>query len=72
MELDVGTRITWQSAAGFCRGIIKKIVLKPAASGEITPWLIIDRFLTKDDSITAGIMLCGSHSNLKIMKVKLG
>lgn len=72
MELEVGTCITWRSAAGNCRGVITKIMLKPAADGQITPWVLVDRFITKDNSVTAGIMLCGSDSNLKMMQVEIG
>lgn len=70
MELEVGTRITWRSSAGDCRGVITKIMLKPAANNKITPWMIVDRFITKDDSVTASIMLCGNDDYLKMMNVE--
>ena len=72
MELEVGTRVTWRSAAGNCRGVITKIMLKPAASGKIAPWILVDRFITKDDSVKSSVMLCGSDSNLKMMQVEIG
>ncbi|MEY4332288.1 MAG: hypothetical protein RLZZ196_1026 [Bacteroidota bacterium] len=72
MELKVGTRIFWKSAVGNCRGIIRKIVLSPAASGSIVPWITIDRFITKDESVFSTISLCGTDEYLKIMKVTVG
>ena len=70
MELEVGSRITWRSSAGDCRGVITKIMLRPAANGKITPWMMVDRFITKDYSVAAGIMLCANDTYLKMMNVE--
>ena len=62
MDLKVGDRITWNSAAGQLAGIIYNISLSDNAKNETTAW--IDISLGK-----RGIRLCGNHSNLKMMSV---
>ena len=63
MKLEIGTKITWVSAAGKLHGTITNIVLSPSAAGTVTPWIDIaspGRSLTR---------LCASDSYLKQMKV---
>jgi len=63
MKLEIGTKITWVSAAGKLHGTITNIVLGPSAAGTVTPWIDI---ASPGRSSTR---LCGSDSYLKQMKV---
>jgi hypothetical protein len=61
MKLEIGTKITWVSAAGRLNGTI---TLSPSAAGTVTPWIDI-----KTDRTT--VRLCASDGYLKQMKVEL-
>lgn len=63
MKLEIGTKITWVSAAGKLHGTIKNIVLSKNAADKIVPW--IDVVYGED----RGARLCATDSNLKQMKV---
>ena len=65
MKLEIGTRITWVSAAGKLHGEITNITLSPSASGAVTPWIDI---ASPGRSSTR---LCALDGNLKMMKVEL-
>ncbi|MFY8212815.1 MAG: hypothetical protein ACOVLB_09135 [Candidatus Nanopelagicus sp.] len=62
MELKVGDKITWKSAAGQLAGIIYNISLSDNAKNETTAWLDIS--LGK-----RGIRLCGNHTNIVMMQI---
>lgn len=66
MNIRNGSAVTWTSAAGKLSGIVKDIILDYNASNKIVPWIIVKRFDTD-----TSVMLCGTGSNLKAMKVKL-
>ena len=62
MELKVGNKITWNSAAGDLAGIIYNISLSDNAKNETTAWI--------DVSLgTHSVRLCGNHSNLTMLQV---
>ncbi len=63
MKLEIGTKITWVSAAGKLHGEITNITLSPSASGAVTPWIDI---ASPGRSSTR---LCALDGNLKMMKV---
>jgi hypothetical protein len=74
MNLEIGTRVRWESAAGVKRGTIKNIFLAPASSGVVTPWINIEL----DHSPVARhhqrnyiVTLCASAQNLEMMQVAL-
>jgi hypothetical protein len=75
MNLSIGTRVRWESAAGVKRGTIKNIVLSPAANGKITPWIDIQVDATMVREVAPHhvqnymIRLCASDGNLKGMRV---
>lgn len=73
MELAIGSRVRWESMAGVKEGEITNIVLAPSAAGVITPWIDVACIITKDKKVTtiAGVRLCASDSNLKMMHVSL-
>ena len=63
MKLEIGTKITWVSAAGKLHGEITNIVLSLNAAGQTVPWI---------DVASAGrssTRLCATDGNLKMMKV---
>lgn len=68
MNLNVGTLITWRSAAGDCIGRIREIRLAPAANQKVTPWMIVDRMLPNNK--TCGVQLCGNDGYLRMMQVQ--
>jgi len=65
MKLEIGTKITWVSAAGRLNGTITNITLSPSASGAITPWITVKY------GSNGGVQLCALDSNLKMMKVEI-
>jgi hypothetical protein len=71
MQLAIGTKIRWESAAGVKRGTIKNIVLSPAANGVITPWIDVDCNITKDRAVTNSVRLCASAPSLMMFQVAL-
>jgi hypothetical protein len=64
MKLEVGTQITWVSAAGKLTGEIVNIVLSLNAAGKVVPWIDIK------SPGRSSTRLCATDSNLKMMKVQ--
>lgn len=62
-QIEVGTQISWTSAAGNLIGKVTKIRLAPAGNGKITPWIIV-----KPEGKNP-LQLCGNDDYLKMMKV---
>ena len=72
MNLAIGTKVRWESAAGVKRGTITNIVLSPAANGVVTPWMDIEVLEQVSDMYQLrSVRLCASDSNLKGMRVAL-
>jgi hypothetical protein len=65
MNLKIGSKITWVSAAGRLVGTIKNIVLAKNAADQVVAWIDV----TYGDS--RSVRLCGVDSNLKQLKVAL-
>jgi hypothetical protein len=63
MKLEIGTKITWVSAAGKLNGEIVNIVLSLNAAGKVVPWIDIK------SPCRSSTRLCASDSYLKQMKV---
>jgi hypothetical protein len=68
MNLAIGTRVRWESAAGVKRGTIKNIVLSPAANGVITPWIDVE--VLEQNHFNA-VRLCASAPSLMMFQVEL-
>ena len=64
MKLEIGTKITWVSAAGRLTGTITNVTLSPSASGAVTPWIDIKYG-------SRSVRLCANDGYLKQMKVEL-
>jgi hypothetical protein len=72
MNLSIGTKVRWESAAGVKRGTIKNVVLSPAANGVITPWIDVESLVQISDMYELkSVRLCASDGNLKAMRVAL-
>ena len=72
MNLAIGTKVRWESAAGVKRGTITNIVLGPAANDKITPWIDVEFLVQISDMYhLRSVRLCASDSNLKGMCVAL-
>jgi len=72
MNLSIGTRVRWESAAGVMRGTIKNIVLSPASNGNMTPWIDIEvdsNTVVAQFLISPVIRLCANDDDLKMMRV---
>ena len=65
MKLEIGTKITWVSAAGRLTGTITNVTLSPSAAGTITPWITVNY------GPRTGVTMCASDSYLKMMKVEI-
>jgi len=73
MNLAIGTKVRWESAAGVKRGTIKNIVLAPAANDKVTPWIDVEYLVQISDMyqlrsevyvfvpVTATSKACVSH-----------
>jgi hypothetical protein len=72
MNLAIGTKVRWESAAGVKFGTIKNIVLSPAANDKVTPWIDVESLVQISDMYQLrSVRLCASDSNLKGMRVTL-
>lgn len=72
MNLAIGTKVRWESAAGVKRGTIKNIVLAPAANDKVTPWIDVEYLVQISDMYQLrSVRLCASDSNLKGMHVAI-
>jgi L-arabinose isomerase len=72
MNLEIGTRVRWESAAGVKRGTIKNIVLGPAANGVITPWMDVEVLEQISDMYHLNtVRLCASAPSLMMFQVAL-
>jgi hypothetical protein len=70
MNLAIGTKVRWESAAGVKFGTIKNIVLSPAANDKVTPWIDVESLVQISDMYQLrSVRLCASDSNLKGMRV---
>ena len=65
MNLKIGSKISWVSAAGKLTGEITNIVLDLNAAGQTIPWI--------DIAVNGrnGVRLCATDDYLKQMKVQL-
>ena len=63
MKLEIGTKITWVSAAGKLHGEVVNIVLSLNAANQVVPWIDIK------SSGRSSTRLCATHGNLRMMKV---
>ena len=72
MNLAIGTKVRWESAAGVKFGTIKNIVLSPAANNRVTPWIDVECLVQISDMYQLrSVRLCASDSNLKGMRVAI-
>ena len=80
MQLATGTKIRWESAAGVLRGTITNVVLAPASSGKIMPWIDIAYTVSKAEarifkdlsySQDRTTRLCASAESLKMLGVAI-
>lgn len=62
MNLRIGDRITWTSAAGHLDGTIVNIVLSENGKNETVPWLEIRTNRTT-------VRFCATEMNLKMLRV---
>ena len=62
MNLRIGDRVTWSSAAGHLDGTIVNIVLSENGKNETVPWIDIRTSRTT-------VRLCAIESNLIAMRV---
>jgi hypothetical protein len=66
MKLEIGSKISWKCSLGNLNGKVDQIVLDLNAANQIVPWIVIGLEGTKSK-----IRLCGTDSNLKMMKVSI-
>lgn len=66
MKLEIGNKISWKCALGNLKGKVDNIVLDLNAANEMVPWLVVKLSGTKSK-----MRLCGTDTNLKMMKVEV-
>ena len=72
MNLAIGTKVRWESAAGVKRGTISNIVLSPNANGVITPWMDVEVLEQISDMYQLrSVRLCASAPSLMMFQVAL-
>lgn len=64
MRIEVGTEVSWVSAAGYNEGVVTKFVLDKNAAGGLIPWITI-----KGKNNRFGTTFAATESYLKMMKV---
>lgn len=65
MKLEIGSQVSWISAAGYLEGVIKNITLSKNAAGKVVPWINI----AYENRVTP--LICASDDYLKQLKVQL-
>ena len=63
MKLEIGSKISWLCAAGNLKGTVEKIVSDLNAANQMVPWLIVN-------TEKGNVCLCGTDSNLKMLRVQ--
>ena len=66
MRIDIGTMITWESAAGKLEGSVLDIRLDLNAAGTVVPWMVVQEYDTG-----SRVTLCATGEYLKQMKVQV-
>lgn len=72
MQLNIGTKIRWVSAAGVKRGTVRKIVLDLNAANKTVPWITIEEDhdpVAPHHRLNYMVCFCATDSNLKGMRV---
>jgi len=65
MRFEAGNTIRWHSAAGHLVGKITKIVIAKNAADMYVPWINVK----VEDQFNI-ICLCGSDSNIEMLKIR--
>ena len=71
MNIKIGDRITWSSAAGQLTGDVTNIVLALNAAGTTSPWMDVKEVRDQNGKRLSGTRLCANDGYLKMMKVQL-
>lgn len=74
MNLAIGTKIRWESAAGVKRGTIKNIVLGQNAADKTVPWITIEEEhgpVAPHHRLNYTVHFCATDGNLKAMRVSV-
>lgn len=66
MSINVGSVLTWSSAAGQLLGSVTNIRLELNAAETLVPWVTVKRWDTE-----SLITICGTDSNLKMLAAKV-
>jgi hypothetical protein len=66
--LRIGDRVRWSSAAGTIRGEVVGMRLGLTAANTLVPWVMIE-YIRHDRAVK--VELCGTESNLKMMKFQV-
>lgn len=64
MNIEAGTRISYESAAGVQTATVRGIRMAPAANGTMQPWMLLEI-----DGRKNGVEIHCDHSSLKMFKV---
>jgi hypothetical protein len=71
MNIKVGNKITWSSAAGQLKGDVTSIVLALNAANQTIPWMDVKEITDSAGKRLSGTRLCATDNNLKMLKVEL-
>jgi hypothetical protein len=70
MKLEIGTKITWASAAGQLDGKISNIRLDLNGAKQVVPWITISEVVGTDGNKHSDVYMCATDEYLKQMKVQ--
>lgn len=72
MELEVGSKIVYTSAAGTRKAVIRAIKVGPTAkAGFLNTWLTLDIPVQDGVKFATSVQITGDDSSVKMFKIKL-
>ena len=69
MNINIGDRIRWRSAAGCLTGTVTKIKLAPNAANQTIPWMLVEDVENWVGMSQSNVMLPGTDGYFKMMRL---
>jgi hypothetical protein len=71
MNINIGDRIRWRSAAGCLTGTVTKIKLAPNAAKQTIPWMLVEDVENWIGMSESNVMLPGTDNYFAMMKLNV-
>ena len=69
MNINIGDRLRWRSAAGCLTGTVTKITLAPNAANQTIPWMLVEDVENWVGMSQSNVMLPGTDGYFKMMRL---